>query len=137
MVAAVVCGGHLPGVSSNRHEGAPRTPAVPASVYVCVCACVCECVCECACVCVCVCVHLVAICQEWAATVMRVRQGRQQYLRVCMYVCVRVCECVCARECVCVFGGNLPGVGSNRHEGAPRTPAVPAMCMYVCVHVCV
>jgi len=26
---------------------------------------------------------------------MRVRQGRQQYLRVCMYVCVRVCVSVC------------------------------------------
>jgi len=48
--------------------------------------CVCMCVSVCVHVCVSVCV--VAICQEWAAIVMRVCQGRQQYLRVCMYVCV-------------------------------------------------
>jgi len=33
---------------------------------------------------------------------MRVRQGRQQYLRVCMYVCVRVCVSVCVSVRVCV-----------------------------------
>jgi len=51
-------------------------------------------------------VCVLAVCQEWAATVMRVRQGRQQYLRVCVCMCVClcvcVCGCVCARVCVCV-----------------------------------
>ena len=54
----------------------------------------------------CVSVCVLAICQEWAEFVMRVCQGRQQYLRVCMYVCVyvsvcvRVCTCVCVSVCV-------------------------------------
>jgi len=58
---------------------------------------------------VCVSVRVVAICQEWAAIVMRVRQGRQQYLRV-----LGVCVCACVCVCVYIDGRWKANVGARR-----------------------